>query len=252
MQQDAVAAEEEEEEEANLVQTGPKGDRFVYDYGANHSAVDTEFVMGDAQGAGIETVAAPPFEISAQVPESHEEGGSVALQGPHGPIQVALGPDMKPGSSFRFRCVPRAEFRIEVPPGAQPEKGLQIGVRRKDGIQVAIDVPPHLKPGDLFEVLPPALMVRVPDGAEAGDFVVFRPATAPGVNVNKQATSWLRAQVPEAAEPGVYFAVRMPLPKGVSNIEWLRQGVAGLFRRAPTAADGGVPLLQSGEADVVE
>lgn len=197
------------EEKDRLVKSS--SNRFVYDNGVSSEATDAEIIQG-AEGMGIETVAAPPFEIMATVPEEHKEGEPVPIAGPHGPIKVNPPTDSKPGTSFKFRCVPRPEFRVEVPPDARPDRGLQIGLKRSDGVQVAINIPPHLKPGDIFEVMPPALMVRVPEGAQVGDYVVFRPVAAPGIKANAK-ISWLRAPVPEGAQPGVYFAVRVPGPE---------------------------------------
>ncbi|CAK0908461.1 unnamed protein product, partial [Prorocentrum cordatum] len=146
------------------VRSSKEGRQYVFDHGHLAAAVESEFLQaGERDGDELETVAIPPMELTAKVPEKHEEGEKVQIAGPHGPIDVVPPKGAKPGSDFVFRLVPAYEFRVEVPPGAKP--GLQIEVKRRDGVKVAINVPPHLKPGDFFEVLPPALIARVPDGA---------------------------------------------------------------------------------------
>ncbi|CAK0804322.1 unnamed protein product, partial [Prorocentrum cordatum] len=146
---------------------GPQGKQFVWDHGRLGNAVDSEFVPeGERNGDELEALAVPPMELTATVPDKHEEGEKVTIAGPHGPMEVVPPKGAKPGSQFTFRLTPMYEFRVEVPPGAKP--GLQIECTRRDGVRIAIGVPPNLKPGDFFEVLPPAIIVRVPDDAKDG------------------------------------------------------------------------------------
>lgn len=196
----------------NAIEPPEEGRQYVYDHGQLGSAVESAYVPpGERNNDEFETVATAPMELTAKLPEDYEEGKKIKIAGPHGPIEVFPPKEAKGGSEFTFRLVPMYEFRVEVPPGARP--GLQIEVKRRDGVKVAINVPPHLKPGDIFEVFPPALIVRVPDGAKGGDVVVYRPAAPPGQQLDpKVAQQWLRAVVPEGAEPGNYFAARLPVP----------------------------------------
>merc|ERR1712039_881475 len=83
--------------------------------------------------------------------------------------------------------------------------------KRPDGVEVAVTIPPGLKTGDFFEVMPPALMVRVPDGVGPGDFVVFRNTMRSGPN-GTEVTEWCRTRVPDGATQEKYFACRLPVP----------------------------------------
>jgi len=197
----------------DAIEPPEEGRQYVFDHGHLSAAVESAFLRpGERNGDEFETVAIPPMELIAKVPEQYEEGEKVKIAGPHGPIEVVPPQGAKPGSEFTFRLIPAYEFRVEVPPGAKP--GLQIEVKRRDGVKVAINVPPQLKPGDIFEVLPPALIARVPDGAKAGDLVVFRPAAPPDQKIDPQvAQLWIRSRVPEGAVPGNYFAARLPVPQ---------------------------------------
>jgi len=226
----------------------PEG-QYVYDHGHLACAVNSEFVPGGEQGGvEFETVAIPPMELTAKVPEKWEEGEKVSIAGPHGPIEVVPPKDSKPGGKFTYRLTPMYEFRVEVPPGAKP--GLQIEVKRRDGVKVSIDVPPHLKPGDIFEVFPPALIVRVPDGAKGGDLVIFRPVTVPGEKLHPQvAQKWIRTRVPEGLEPGAYFPARLPLPETEVKGGSPGAGAAGSVRRLFVPGGGGDKPPADAEAD---
>ncbi|CAK0908349.1 unnamed protein product [Prorocentrum cordatum] len=185
---------------------------------------------GRADGDELEALAVPPMELTATVPEKHEEGEKVTIAGPHGPMEVVPPKGSKPGAPFTYRLTPMFEFRVEVPPGAKP--GLQIECTRRDGVRVAIGVPPNLKPGDFFEVLPPALIVRVPDDAKAGDLVVFRPVVAPGEQLPPHiARSWIRTRVPEGLEPKQYFPARLPVPTAAPAGEAEGAGALGSVRK---------------------
>jgi hypothetical protein len=197
------------------------------------------------------------MELTATVPEEHEEGKKVAIAGPHGPMEVVPPEGAKPGSQFTYRLTPMYEFRVEVPPGAKP--GLQIEVTRRDGVRVAINVPPHCKPGDFFEVLPPALIVRVPDNAKAGDLVVFRPVVAPGEQLPPHvARSWVRTRVPEGLEPRQYFPARLPLPTAEAKGAGEGAGAMGSVRKlfVPSGGRGeedgpGCPADKEGSAPLL-
>mmetsp|Transcript_77449 Transcript_77449/g.166015 ORF Transcript_77449/g.166015 Transcript_77449/m.166015 type:complete len:249 (-) Transcript_77449:108-854(-) len=164
-------------------------------------------VRGESQ-LELETLATPPVELSAILPMDHQPGRMVRLMGPHGPIEVEPPASAEPGFKMRFKLAPRPEFRIEVPPNYN---GSAVRLQRSDGVEISVRVPPGLNPGDKFEVTPPALMVRVPEGARAGDFAVFRHTVGVSRDGTEQ-TEWIRAKVPPGVKPGAYFAARMPIP----------------------------------------
>merc|ERR1712045_1013493 len=94
-------------------------------------------------------------------------------------------------------------MRIEVPPGLKA--GAPMTFEKPDGTRIGITMPQGKKPGDFFEVSPPALMVLVPEEVKAGETVVFcMPAPPLG--------QWFKAQVPESLQLGKYFAARLPPP----------------------------------------
>jgi len=215
----------------HVVEGPEQGKQFVWDHGRLGNAVDSEFVPeGERNGDELEALAVPPMELTATVPEKHEEGEKVTIAGPHGPMEVVPPKGSKPGAPFTYRLTPMFEFRVEVPPGAKP--GLQIECTRRDGVRIAIGVPPNLKPGDFFEVLPPAIIVRVPDDAKAGDLVVFRPVVAPGEQLPPHiARSWIRTRVPEGLEPKQYFPARLPVPTAAPAGEAEGAGALGSVRK---------------------
>merc|ERR1719210_3044057 len=143
------------------------------------------------------------MEFTTKLSDDWEPGKPVRFQGPHSPIEVDAPKDAKPGMTLRYRLAPHYEFRAEVPPDVKAgEEALFI---RPDGVTIAVRVPDNLKAGDIFEILPPALMVRVPEGVSPGDAVVFRHEFPGG-------GEWLRTKVPPVLTPGKYFAARIPVP----------------------------------------
>jgi hypothetical protein len=202
-------------EKNTYTQVGADNTGLVFDYGANELAVDTERIPGPLLDLGVETLATPPIELTASVPESFteediKEKKPFKVRGPHGPIEVKPPDGAVRGGAVTLRLVPRPEFRIEVPPEARP--GLCFNVKRADGVEVQVPVPPNLKPGDKFEVLPPAMMVRVPEGIEAGAYVLFRHTVVANRAEGTEVIEWCRVQVPEGVRSGQYFAARLPLP----------------------------------------
>lgn len=185
---------------------------YVQDLGC--SAVDSERVIGDRfqqRSTGrrdLEALATPPVELSHMLPQDYQPGQMVRMHGPHGIVEVDAPENAAPGVVVRFRLAPKPEFRIQVPSDAPNV----VKFKRADGIEVAVGVPGNLMPGDHFEVTPPALMVKVPDGAQAGDYVMFRHSLGNGADNAMEQTVWLRSKVPESLYPGQYFAARMPLP----------------------------------------
>merc|ERR1711879_600211 len=63
-------------------------------------------------------------------------------------------------------------------------------------------------PGDAFYVAPPALMVWVPEGAQADELVSF---SVRGANGDNSKIEWFMARVPEKLYSG-YFVACLPTP----------------------------------------
>jgi len=190
-----------------------KEDSYIMALGADWFTVQAERVAGPSCGLNgkfeLEAVTTPPAEFSAMVPEDHQEGKTLRVLGPHGPIEVTPPPGSQPGMTLKWRLGPKPEFKVVVPPGAGP--GSEAKFKRSDGAEISVQVPPGLAPGDVFDVSPPALMVRVPNGAMPGDCVCFRHSVSQA-NDDMEVTEWCRARVPQGVEPGKYFAARLPGP----------------------------------------
>jgi len=168
--------------------------------------VDSQYLQ-DAPRGELETLATPPGRIGVQLPMHFSPGETVVVRGPHGRrMEVEAPSDAVPGERLELRLAPTPELRIQVPLSARP--GAQLQVRTASGSRVRVVVPEGMLPGDYFEVTPPALMVAVPEGAEAGEFVVFQQHE---VDVNgKKETRNCRARIPEELLFGKYFAARLP------------------------------------------
>uniref|UniRef100_A0A7S4SSJ8 Uncharacterized protein n=1 Tax=Alexandrium monilatum TaxID=311494 RepID=A0A7S4SSJ8_9DINO len=164
----------------------------------------------------FEALATPPVELMGEIPVNHKPGMPIVLSGPHGPVQVMPPQETGPGSRVRFRLAPPPEFRIQVPAGCGP--GSLIRFERSDGAKVCVAVPPERQAGDSFDVTPPSMMVRVPDGAQAGDRVTFRHTLATGKN-GREATEWCRTEIPKGVRPGFYFTARLPRPERCVGVE---------------------------------
>ncbi|CAE8600571.1 unnamed protein product [Polarella glacialis] len=152
----------------------------------------------------LEALATPPVSIGTKIPEDWQKGQTVKVTGPHGPIEVTPPPESTAGGSITFRLVPPPHYRVEVPPGAEPGRGLLHSL--PDGTQIELPIPEGIRPGDIFEVVAPSLMVQVPEGARGGDYVTFLETAEGGQD------RWLRAPVPHRLKPGQYFAARLPAP----------------------------------------
>merc|ERR1719277_2878184 len=138
-----------------------------------------------------------------------------------------------PGTIAHFRLKPAPDLRIEVPSGVSA--GSSMTFERSDGSRISITVPPGKKPGDFFEVLPPALMVLVPEEVKAGETVVFcMPAPQP-------LGQWFKAQVPESLQLGKYFAARLPPPDAAQVKE-------GSPKASAIAGSESAPLISDGAA----
>merc|ERR1711974_355163 len=91
------------------------------------------------------------------------------------------------------------------------KKGSRLLFDRCDGARISVPVHSDLGPGDKFNVFPPALMVKAPEGAQPGDSVAFRRSG--------EKSEWLRARVPERIESHGYFAVRLPVSGPCAQVQ---------------------------------
>lgn len=195
----------------------------------NGSGRTVDCARGPAPKPGeVQTVATPPLEIIAVVPEGFQPGIPITVPGPHGSLLLEAPVDATPGAQLVFMLGPLPDFQITVPAGVKG--GMSMHFMTAVGDRIAIHVPEGLYCGDVFPVTPPALMVQVPEGAKTGDSVVFC-AQAPKLqdsawkNVDGQ---WFRATVPDSLVCG-YFAARLPKPQEAAPRPWHEELQAALF-----------------------
>jgi len=173
---------------------------------ANHTS-QAELVKDDSSEArGVEASAMPAGVLEVAVPAGWKPGDKVPAQGPHGRIFLELPETCEAGTTINYQLRAAPDLLVEVPERASA--GSQLNFERADGTRIRVEVPMGKRPGEQFEVRPPALMVLVPEGVEAGSYVVFRP---PGAS-HTSGKVWFRAQVPSQLQLGRYFAARMPPP----------------------------------------
>uniref|UniRef100_A0A7S1AIW2 Uncharacterized protein n=1 Tax=Noctiluca scintillans TaxID=2966 RepID=A0A7S1AIW2_NOCSC len=139
---------------------------------------------------------AVPQDLVFVVPRDFVPGELITVEGPHGPCCVPLPLDIQPGQWCSVRLGPNPTHTLVVPEGAR--RGQSVYFMGPDG-QVEVTIPPGKKPGDTFDVIPPAMMVQVPDGAVPGDQLSFM--TSQGEQ--------LLTVVPENHHPGQYFAAAL-------------------------------------------
>jgi len=144
-------------------------------------------------------LATPPTRLIADVPNEHAD--SLTVLGPHGEFVVKAPWDAIPGERLEYFLGPEPEFEVTVPHWGTPGHTISMTT---NGTPLRVGVPHGCIPGDKFLVEPPALMVQVPDGADAGDFVYFQGVGLGGVQ------QWFQASIPSKLRPGRYFAARLP------------------------------------------
>lgn len=192
------------DEQQNLEDSLLAGENFIEDLGSS-CAADAE-VLGVTVGPqhGTATQATPAVELKITVPEGHQ-GEKIFAKGPLGPVALRPPPGAAPGELLVFRLAPPAQFRVRVPPWAKP--GFEARLKLKSGEDVSVTVPENSRPGDIFEALPPALMVLVPEGALPGDSLVFRSCASQTFE-----DPWYRIRLPQGHQPGSYVSARLPPP----------------------------------------
>lgn len=177
--------------------------------GYNKFTVDAE--LRSRKKGETEANATYPVEFKCQVPKDWEAGKPISIQGPHGPLLVEPPPNAVAGMGFGWKLAPPPDYKVEVPPDGKP--GGQIIHRRSDGVDIAFTVPKGAKPGNIFEVSPPVLMVQMPANSAPKDQVIFRASTGGKAKGDEEFSDWYRANIPEGLSPGCYFAARLPPPK---------------------------------------
>jgi len=203
------APEEQQPAHANVSSASPS-QNIVQHLSSDAFTVDAEYLdgagtHGQTTGELWKAQATPPCEFSATLSQSFKPGEPFMVQGPLGPIRVEPPPEAQPGMSLLYRLAPRPDFRVQVPPGARP--GSQMKFVRSDGVEVIVQVPAGVSPGDSFDVTPPALMVKVPEGAGPGAYMIFKNPC------DSEESEWYRVRVPEGAQPGNFLTARLPAPK---------------------------------------
>jgi len=164
------------------------------------STPNAHVVANGPKEGDLETVACPPLELTVTLSEKYKAGQLIGAEGPHGEISINH-PGAKAGDTLNFKLAPPADMTITIP--KDYKKGDKLFFDRCDGARVGVGVPSDMGPGDKFDVFPPALMVKVPEGAQPGDSVVFRR--------DGEKSDWLRAHVPKDLGIEGYFAVRLPV-----------------------------------------
>jgi len=186
---------------------------YVHELTPGQDTVDSEWLsdFGGLESKHSLAMATPPIEFDVMVPDHVMPGERFMVQGPNGQIPLVAPLDRIAilAGPMKVSLAPRPDFRVEIPPGHQA--GNRIVHTREDGVQIAVDVPATMAPGEVLAVTPPVLMVSVPYGTRGGETVAFR-AVGPKFASCKGGSSFCTARVPEGLRPGQYFAARLPRP----------------------------------------
>jgi len=221
--------------------TIPLSTCFAHPLPRDPLAVDAEYLGGPGFGQltdKMKTLATPPIEFCATLAERFKPGEPITVQGPLGPITVEPPPKAEAGMSLRYQLVPRPDFRVQVPPNTQP--GTEVRFDRGDGIEISAMVPESLHYGNTFEITPPALMVKAPDGAVAGMQIAFRSCSE-----LEETAEWFGLTLPEGCQPGRYVTAKLPHPKTRSGLKALRSQAWEWKSQAMKEIKGGsLQLLQ--------
>uniref|UniRef100_A0A7S1FF11 Uncharacterized protein n=1 Tax=Noctiluca scintillans TaxID=2966 RepID=A0A7S1FF11_NOCSC len=150
--------------------------------------------VGEVASHVLPTVALPPREVFFTVPENVQPGDIIDVDGPTGPLTVAVPPEHYPGDECSI-LLSAPSVCVTVPLDAK--EGDLIRVENRPGATCEVVVPPGKREGDTFQTVLPSVIVQVPCGASPGDSVSFEIDSG----------SELCAVVPEGSVPGTFFAV---------------------------------------------
>jgi len=193
-----------EDEEVTMPLNHEKSNSLMQFKKDNKNTVDAETVLGgNPKDIGRAAFSMWPGAVEVNVPQDWKLGDKVPAQGPHGLISFELPDGCQPGTKQLFTVKPVPDMRVEVPAGVKA--GQSLFFQREDGMNINILVPRGKFSGDTFEVVPPAVMVLVPEEAKKGDVVCF-PMPGPPSGY------WFSAVVPDQLQLGKYFAARLPPP----------------------------------------
>lgn len=117
--------------------------------------------------------AALPQDLMFTVPTNCRAGQPVCVQGPHGPLTIPLPQGYEQGEQCSYRFGPSALHRIGVSVPAGHKCGDVVKFEGPDGETLEAVVPAGKEVGDVFEVMPPVMMIQVPPGTQSGDKVAF-------------------------------------------------------------------------------
>merc|ERR1712113_1142368 len=170
---------------------------------------------------------APVIDLQAQAPHDFQPGQKTHIEGPHGTIDMELPASIEGGQIFQCHLAPPPELKVTVPPGFV---GSSLMFQQADGSHISVPVPRGKCPGDIFYVTPPALLVWVPQGAQAGELVSF---SVRGGNGDKSKVEWFSARIPAKLSCG-YFVACLPRPSECSVLDALGEGMvhSGMYVNA--------------------
>lgn len=165
--------------------------------GANTDNKNSRHFGGPPEGP-LRATATAPVEISFEVPfDLKPSATQVCVVGPHGALKIDLPRDARPGQELKVRLGPAETYSVTVPEDLADD--ALVTLKLPSGLLYQVKVPSDKKPGDEFEIIPPVMMVQVPDKAVPGMKVIYTDSRG-----DDQV-----ALIPDGVKPGEYF--EMPL-----------------------------------------
>merc|ERR1711924_21835 len=146
--------------------------------------------------------AALPHDITFKAPKGCSPGQMLSVKGPHGPLMVQMPQGVKPGKRITVRLAAPHMHEVFVPVGANP--GDKVIFLDENDNEVEAVVPKGKKPGQVFHVSPPVVLVPIPAGSLAGDQLSF---TVPDRSNGPGKYKACIASVPPSMGPGQYITV---------------------------------------------
>ena len=164
----------------------------------------------------------------------HAEGRLHTVKTPQGEIPLVLSSNMKPGQEETYHFGPDPDFLIRADP-APHERPMTFQLRTAGKLQtIKVIFPPRVRE---VEIVPDAVMVKVPDGAKPGAALVLKH---PNDNL------WLRTQVPQKVPATGFVAVALPsLRYQPKSEEGFNCGIGDLCREICTELDEALEVFAS-------